>query len=409
MVKRFLATTMSVLYGFGGLFGHSDLAEIRIYNDAAYTTENVVYIEDEEQFTKITDSEEICTEDSYIEDIYSEDWYMDNSSVDIEWAEDMLELEEFECDAYPDVNRKMAVDRNALINSVPLKPMKTNDAEIDAKVQEILSQITNDSMTTYQKTEAIWNWIITNTYYQVDPGKWRQSYTSKYDTRTVAMSYSVLFRGYGSCANYAAAFVVMTRAIGLQSYLVGGKFVNRNGSKFDHYWANMKINGSLYTFDPQIEDNMWNKTGSVPKSFFCKTDDEVSTRYIYGDKYGGREDYIDGFNCFSLKGIVNDDKTIKGICQMPYYGEGGGYLIGVETYSNPNQEYQYELLILDCTLLAQGKDAWIYTTNKCNVSDGNSFWTVWQPQYGYYWTLFRVYDKNGYMLDEKCYGFQNIV
>ena len=103
---------------------------------------------------------------------------------------------------------------------------------------------------------------------------------------------------------------------------------------------------------------------------------------------------------------VNHHPNIKGKCQMPYTGEGGGFLIGVESYDNPNNEYSYEMLILDCTLLAQGKDAWIYTTGQCKV-DGNAFWTVWQPEYGYYWTLFRVYDRDGNLIDEDCYGFKN--
>ncbi len=104
---------------------------------------------------------------------------------------------------------------------------------------------------------------------------------------------------------------------------------------------------------------------------------------------------------------VEYHKAIKGKCQMPYTGEGGGYLIGVETYDNPNQSYRYELLILDCTLLAQGKDAWIWSTGRCKVPE-TSFWAVWQPQYGYYWTLFRVYDADGNLIDEQCYGFENI-
>ena len=98
---------------------------------------------------------------------------------------------------------------------------------------------------------------------------------------------------------------------------------------------------------------------------------------------------------------------IKGKCQMPYTGEGGGYLIGVETYENPNQSYQYEMLILDCTLLAEGKDAWVWTTGRYTVPEGNAGWCVWQPQYGYYWTLFRVYDADGNMIDQDCYGFVN--
>ncbi len=105
---------------------------------------------------------------------------------------------------------------------------------------------------------------------------------------------------------------------------------------------------------------------------------------------------------------VGYHSDIKGICQMPYDGPGGGYLIGIESYDNPNQSYSYEMLILDCTLYAKGLPAWTYTTGKCKVSEGNALWTVWQPEYGYYWTLFRVFDKNGNMVDEECFGFQNI-
>ncbi|MBQ8924512.1 MAG: hypothetical protein IJ053_06920 [Lachnospiraceae bacterium] len=105
---------------------------------------------------------------------------------------------------------------------------------------------------------------------------------------------------------------------------------------------------------------------------------------------------------------VSAHPYIKGKCQMPYWGEDGGYLIGVESYDNPNQEYSYEMLILDCTLLAQNLPAWTYTTGKQSVSSGSAMWTIWQPEYGYYWTLFRVYDKNGTLIDEECYGFANV-
>jgi len=98
---------------------------------------------------------------------------------------------------------------------------------------------------------------------------------------------------------------------------------------------------------------------------------------------------------------------IKGICQMPaalMYPDRNGYLIGVETYDGA---YDVEMLILDCTLYAQGKDAWVYTTNKIQPVN-NCMWTIWDPQYGYYWTLYRAFDKEGNLVDEVCYGFENI-
>lgn len=127
---------------------------------------------------------------------------------------------------------------------------------------------------------------------------------------------------------------------------------------------------------------------------------QLQVRVVGSDE---RETATIGYNYVS-----EDEVRIKGMCQMPYEGEGGGYLIGVETNKNPGQSLRYELLILDCTLLAQDKPAWVWSSGQCQVAEGNAFWAVWQPQYGYYWTLFRVFDAGGNMIAEECYGFQNI-
>lgn len=103
-----------------------------------------------------------------------------------------------------------------------------------------------------------------------------------------------------------------------------------------------------------------------------------------------------------VKFILNaPQRLIKGTCQMPN-PNGTGYLMGIETYDNPNHENQYEILIYDCTA-----QAWCDTSGK-NKVDGKCYWWEWQPKYGYYWTLFRVYDKDDNVLDEECYGFTNV-
>ncbi len=152
--------------------------------------------------------------------------------------------------------------------------------------------------------------------------------------------------------------------------------------------------GEWFEVSPWTKDNNWidwtpEKSGAYVLVCYARVvgNEEASLiEYSFGTEY---------------------HKGIKGICQMPYTGEGGGYLIGIESFDNPNNSYQYEMLILDCSLLAQGKDAWIYSTGRCGAQ-GNSLWTVWQPEYGYYWTLFRIYDSNGNLIDETCYGFANI-
>lgn len=98
------------------------------------------------------------------------------------------------------------------------------------------------------------------------------------------------------------------------------------------------------------------------------------------------------------------NEYISGICQMPY--QGGGFLLG-ETTEEVNPNLRYEIQILDCSKLSAGDPfPWIASTGR--LQSNGSLWYVWKPQFGYYWTLFRIYDASGNLLDEKCFGFQNI-
>ena len=103
---------------------------------------------------------------------------------------------------------------------------------------------------------------------------------------------------------------------------------------------------------------------------------------------------------------IEHKQCISAKCQMPNPGWGGGWLIGISTFDNPNNSYRYEMLILDCNRYVNGDpNPWVYTTGRMNTGGGNTAWTIWQPQHGYYWTLFRIYDTQGNLLDEECYGF----
>ena len=96
---------------------------------------------------------------------------------------------------------------------------------------------------------------------------------------------------------------------------------------------------------------------------------------------------------------------ISGKYQGPNpYGEG--WLLGVSSNINPEQKYQYEMLILDCNKYVSGNpNPWIYGTGLARVSSGTTFWTTYNPpQGGYYWTYFRIYDQSGNMIEDQCYG-----
>ncbi len=131
----------------------------------------------------------------------------------------------------------------------------------------------------------------------------------------------------------------------------------------------------------------------------------ASVYYFETQEYHDSNEYYirDGIKNHWLEEYVAPP-SLKGVCQIPN-SEGTGALIGLETMGE--DAYSVEILILDCNLLKEGKDAWIYTTGKCGIVN-NCLWTTQDLPYGYFWTLFRVYDQYGRQIDEKCYGFENV-
>ena len=164
-----------------------------------------------------------------------------------------------------------------ILNGATLFPMKTNDEALDAMVADILSRITTDSMSTYEKVKACYEYLIQNTVYatSTEPTVLRSGvYTSMEDYKSVLLATEVLSTGKGVCDHYAAALHVLTRRIGLESYLCGGKYIDQRGNGTGHVWTIITINGTDYIFDAQIED-----TVHTTSLYFCKTFAEMGNRY----------------------------------------------------------------------------------------------------------------------------------
>lgn len=82
----------------------------------------------------------------------------------------------------------------------------------------------------------------------------------------------------GVCNQYASAFAVMTRAIGLESYKVSGWYLS-SGKTISHQWVVIKLNGVFYTFDAQVEHNM-SKNG-IKYTLFGLTPNAATAYYRY--------------------------------------------------------------------------------------------------------------------------------
>ena len=168
-----------------------------------------------------------------------------------------------------------------LLNSAPLKPMKTNDPEIDSWVTDTLGKITNKNMSTYQKVKAVYDYIIENFSYYATWGMGSMtSYESRYDKHLVTKASGMLYWQGGVCHDYSALFVVMTRAIGLETYTVSGWVRKKSGGQTGHEWVFIKLNGQYYTFDPQVEQNNL-VNGQNQYWFFCRSEASGADLYKY--------------------------------------------------------------------------------------------------------------------------------
>jgi|GEM_PF-2691369 len=154
---------------------------------------------------------------------------------------------------FPDID---AVD--ALLNqSVLNAPMKTNCRQLDSLVSGILSQIITGNMTTAQKVRACYDYLAQNcTYgYGYIPVELPGEYVYDSDSFIVTMAYPILKNHVGTCENFAAAFTVLMRRIGIEANVVEGLVGMRAGGKGGHYWTDVTVCGRHLVFDTQVENN----------------------------------------------------------------------------------------------------------------------------------------------------------
>ncbi|MCL2884541.1 MAG: sigma-70 family RNA polymerase sigma factor [Oscillospiraceae bacterium] len=159
----------------------------------------------------------------------------------------------------------------ALLNAAPLSPMKTENAETDAQVAAILG-----TGTPYERLKRGYDWIINNVVYA-------QSYVntvgySPFPDYVLMFGISALETKQGVCDNQSALFVIMARAIGFEAYTMGGQVSKVGGGYTGHAWAIIRLNGTRYVFDPDVEHDV-KGSGPIRYLFFCKTQAQMGSTY----------------------------------------------------------------------------------------------------------------------------------
>lgn len=177
--------------------------------------------------------------------------------------------------------------REALLNQIELDPASPASGNLDAYLDELIPTIIDeDEMDTYDQVKACYDYLVDNVSYgshtrylgtsigETTCGRIYSSYGEVEGFGAVALTAKK-----GMCNAYASAFILMTRKLGVDAYLVEGQTRSSGGGYAYHKWAEVEIDGIAYAFDPQLEQDL-RRAGLAKYSVFCKTYDQIPGRYI---------------------------------------------------------------------------------------------------------------------------------
>ena len=171
-----------------------------------------------------------------------------------------------------------------ILNSAPLHPQYSVSDRLNKDVGKLMDAILTDDMDTYTKVRTVFDYMIENYTYGLSGldillndeemfALYFSGGTNEY------MAVEILETGVGVCDNYSAAFAAVMRAIGLDCEVVYGVAYTTSGSGSGHAWTVITVNGTEYIFDPQIEQNIALRDGTVHYYRFGPTYASIPGRY----------------------------------------------------------------------------------------------------------------------------------
>lgn len=145
----------------------------------------------------------------------------------------------------------------------------TGNAELDEKLNAIVEELTDDSMTRDQKLRVLFNYVRDNFKYLKRPliSKGQTGWEPEY-------ALFFLNNGKGNCYSFSAAYCLLCRELGLPAYTVVGSVLNS-----PHGWVEIVLDGSVYMFDTQLEWRYLHDWGKSGYDFFKMSPDSTPVQY----------------------------------------------------------------------------------------------------------------------------------
>jgi hypothetical protein len=134
------------------------------------------------------------------------------------------------------------------------------DSEDFLYLAGIVKTVTDKKETQEEKVEVLTEWLSTNVIKTTEyPGWERDEYPEWFDDSSVA---SVIKGGIGNCGHQANNIITLSRYLGVRKHR-RYSVARMLGSKYEHAFAELLVNGKPRVFDPNILIFQKNKDGET--------------------------------------------------------------------------------------------------------------------------------------------------
>lgn len=161
------------------------------------------------------------------------------------------------------LNIKTSYDDSGEVNVV-LKRLYTDEKikMVNDKVDDVIKNNINSSMSIEDKIKTIHDYIINNTSYDVERN---DNGISDYDSNT---AYGALIQGKAICSGYADAMAIFLRKFNVENYKIA------SGT---HVWNAVKLNNNWFHLDLTWDDPVSSKGNILDHKYFLVNNEELKS------------------------------------------------------------------------------------------------------------------------------------
>lgn len=158
--------------------------------------------------------------------------------------------------------------QNDVTITFSFKYLATKEQEefVDSKVNSILGQIVNSSMSSDEKEKNIHDYIVKNVQYDT--------------TLTRYSAYNALYEGKTVCQGYALLTYKMLKNVGIENRIVSG-YGNNGQETESHAWNLVKLNGNWYQLDCTWDDPVPDVKGRVVYDYYNIPDSKMQLDHTW--------------------------------------------------------------------------------------------------------------------------------